>query len=171
MRIAGGGIMYCERYHCKMSKAACVIRRRNSLREGKGSEASLPGRSDVGCRGCEQGRAVAEEVDPSTVKAYSKNLHQARANALENHKAKKSKKRDGPATKKTIAAAQADRVPAVPKKVRRTNAQNPSKKTQAKINPSAPIATEEIVSILMHEREYHQTRVRALDNAIRALEI
>ena len=163
--------MYCERYHCKMSKAACVIRRRNSLREGKGSEASLPGRSDVGCRGCEQGRAVAEEVDPATVKAYSENLHQARTNALENHKAKKSKKRDVAATEKSSRQHKTDKVPAVPKKKRRTNAPNTPKKSSAKTNPSAPIATEEIVSILMHEREYHQTRVRALDNAIRALEI
>jgi len=59
--------------NCRMEKAACVIRRRNAITgwvAGSSSSPSKAGVHDTGCRDCEQGKQIAKEVSPGSVKAY-----------------------------------------------------------------------------------------------------
>jgi len=162
--------MYCERYSCNMSELACIARRKNALLEGRhGSHGTMPGRSDTGCRGCVQGEAVAKKHNPDEVKAYSDKLRKVRTEALANFQARK---RPG---KKMPATGEENQKQMTEKKRRgrpaKLNAAAPAGAASAL--PESKLTGDELIPILIpilvHERDYHLARARALDQAIAAL--
>jgi len=61
----------CDKSGCRMEKAACVIRRKNSVQDWiVGKSGNKPGSGDTACRDCEQGKEIEKEVSPGAVKAY-----------------------------------------------------------------------------------------------------
>lgn len=86
--------MYCERYYCKMSELACVIRRRNALENAhnwKAGRQNKPGSTDINCRNCEQGRLIAEKHSKKDVEKYKKNLRNVRKKAMTSQKKEPAK--------------------------------------------------------------------------------
>lgn len=72
--------MFCEIYHCHMSEAACVARQRNA-KSGAAQNERKAGQTDINCRNCAQGRAVAEKLPPGEAAAYSRSLRRVRDKA------------------------------------------------------------------------------------------
>lgn len=187
--------MYCEVYRCKMSEAACVVRRRNALSNSRG-HVYKPGYSDHNCANCKIGAELTEKLNPKEVTEYSAKLSTAQHNAMEFFEQNKERKKHGldplpvlpprqtPSiqTPATIARPKPEALRArktnqptqeqpAPKQVKRRG-RPPGSKNAIKPKKEAEkrmVSVRDMVLILTAERRHYETRIKHIDETIKVL--